>query len=374
MKRKYFITLAGGLGNQMLQYSLYLYLKSKNYNSCLYHKLDSLDQHNGFELNSIFPDLKIQFYNNKAIDFYSILYHKLKKIDNFLKMKYRLSSFERIVKLLPYQIINFPTWDDYTFIQKIQPPIWDVFHFQPLDAINSKIAEIIKEKNSVSIHVRRGDYVNDLQWRKVLGDVCDLNYYLTAIDKISKKIENPFFVIFSDDMQWVKDNFNVKDALYVDWNLNSNSYKDMQLMSMCKHNIIANSTFSLMAAWLNKSNKKLVMCPTKWRNYHNDSTKDLYIPKEWPLIDNLKPNVSLVLKVPISIKHIKEILSQSYRDFEVILSNDDNSLIIDSRIFCKSASVIRGNYIFEYGFDEINDFSDRHSINNSLEKKLSELL
>ena len=374
MKKKYFIPLAGGLGNQMLQYSLYLFLKSNNYTVFLYHKLDSLDDHNGFELNLIFKDLKIPFYQSKAIDIYSVFYKNLKKFDNFLKKRHRIKKFEIFINFLPYQIVNFPTWDDYTFIKKIQPPIWDVFQFQPLDIVNDKIANIIKEKNSVSIHVRRGDYVNDIQWRKVLGDVCDVKYYLSAINKMILEVNNPFFVIFSDDIEYVKTNLNLKDAVYVDWNIKENSYKDMQLMSMCKHHIIANSTFSLMAAWLNTNINKIIICPTKWRNFPNDTTHKLYLPDEWTLIDNCKPNISLVFTMPIAIRQINKILSQSYRDFEVILSNDDFSLEIDSRIFCKSVSAIRGNYIFEYSTDEKFDFSDRHFINNSLENRLKELI
>lgn len=374
MKKKYFITLAGGLGNQMLQYSLFLYLKENSYNCHLYYKLDSLNQHNGFELNSIFPNLNIPFYNNKAVDTYCKFFKKLQKADGFLKNKYRVTFIEAIIKSLPYQIINFPTWHDYTFINKIETPIWETFKFKQLDVLNSKICETISENNSVSIHVRRGDYVNDLQWRKVLGDVCDLKYYLKAIELISKEIDNPLYVIFSDDIIWVKNNFNIKNAIYVEGNINTMSYKDMQLMSMCKHNIIANSTFSLMAAWLNQNTNKIVLCPNKWRNYPNDSTNILYIPNEWRLIDNRKPNVSLIFNSQISTKSLKEILSQSYRDFEVILSNDDISLLIDNRIFCKSNSKIRGNHIFEFGLNEETDFSDRNLINDLLEKKLKELL
>ena len=111
-----------------------------------------------------------------------------------------------------------------------------------------------------------------------------MNYYKIAIQEIQVRVKNPKFFVFTDDADWVKDEFSkiLKKYQLVDWNLGSDSWQDMALMSNCKHNIIANSSFSWWGAWLNKNDKKIVIAPEKWFSsadeYYN--TKDI-IPSNW---------------------------------------------------------------------------------------------
>ena len=115
---------------------------------------------------------------------------------------------------------------------------------------------------SVSIHVRRGDYLNE----PLLNGICDEQYYVAAIEEIKAMVDNPVFFIFSNDILWCKTHFNQINAVFVENNTGKNSYRDMQLMSLCKHHIIANSSFSWWGAWLGKYKDSMICAPTKWMN------------------------------------------------------------------------------------------------------------
>jgi hypothetical protein len=95
---------------------------------------------------------------------------------------------------------------------------------------------------------------------------------------MESKVENPHFFVFSNDLVWVKENIFIKNVTYVDCNAGKNSWKDMYLMSLCQHNIIANSTFSWWGAWLNKNKNKIVISPKRFLN--SDTTTDVY-PDAW---------------------------------------------------------------------------------------------
>ena len=128
------------------------------------------------------------------------------------------------------------------------------------DKRNQKIREKIREITSVSVHVRRGDYItNKTNIPKFIG----LNYYVNSINKIKKSVPKPVFLVFSDDIPWCKQNLNslMDNVCYIDHNKGKDSYKDLLLMSACKHNIIANSTFSLWGSWLNKNFNKIILKP-----------------------------------------------------------------------------------------------------------------
>lgn len=148
------------------------------------------------------------------------------------------------------------------------------------DEVNQKMICRIKSCNSASIHIRRGDYVEDKKTNQFHG-VCALRYYLKAVALIAKKVKNPQFFVFSDDLQWTKQNLHLEfPYIYDDHNAGKKDYEDMRLMSECKHNIIANSSFSWWGAWLNKSTNKIVITPKRWFKDPLIKTVDL-IPKSW---------------------------------------------------------------------------------------------
>jgi hypothetical protein len=122
----------------------------------------------------------------------------------------------------------------------------------------------ITAANAVSVHVRRGDYISNPSAQHFHG-TCGLDYYKKAVELILSKVNDPHFFIFSDDVKWVADNF-MKEirATIVDINDGSSAVKDMQLMSACKHHIIANSSFSWWGAWLGSNADKIVIGPRQW--------------------------------------------------------------------------------------------------------------
>lgn len=115
------------------------------------------------------------------------------------------------------------------------------------------------------------------------GNISTLEYYKKAITIIEGKISNPQFFVFSDDINWCIKNLILKGAFYVDGKIGKESYKDMQLMSFCKHNIIANSSFSWWAAWLNKNKSKIVIAPSRMIN--SDYNFNDAFPTDWYLIE-----------------------------------------------------------------------------------------
>jgi hypothetical protein len=160
-------------------------------------------------------------------------------------------------------------WQTELYFEEIESVIKKTFEFNK-KLISIKNIETIKEINkvqSVSLHVRRGDYVSDPGAKLVHGGICTIYYYKRAIQTIQSIVKgNIFFYIFTDDIEWVKNNLISNKMIIVDWNRGDESWQDMMLMSRCKHNIIANSSFSWWGAWLNTNKEKIVIAPEKWFN------------------------------------------------------------------------------------------------------------
>lgn len=146
----------------------------------------------------------------------------------------------------------------------------------PLPALD--LVKRMKQSNSVAIHVRRGDYLSDPKTLAKHG-VCSEGYYHQALKLIRQKLVNPQFFVFSDDAAWVKTNFDVADAVFVS-DFGFAAEQDLMLISKCKHQIIANSSFSWWGAWLNDHAEKVVIAPTPWFDDRQFPDNDL-IPPSW---------------------------------------------------------------------------------------------
>lgn len=148
-----------------------------------------------------------------------------------------------------------------------------------LNCQNKKFESLILKNNSVSVHIRRGDYLNKNNISVFTN--LPLNYYKNSIDVICKKLSDPSFVFFSDDIEWVRENFKWLNfpKFYIEGN-DANPEIDLHLMKLCQHNITANSTFSWWGAWLNENPGKIVLTPYNWFNLPNHSQKDL-VPDNW---------------------------------------------------------------------------------------------
>ncbi len=149
-----------------------------------------------------------------------------------------------------------------------------------LNLDNKQVLSQIKKSNSVSIHIRRGDYVNNNYFAEI-----PLNFYHKSVDYIERHYPQSTYFIFSDDLNWAKENLKLEQkTVFVDINNESTDYMELILMAACKHNIIANSTFSWWSGWLNNNPDKIVIAPQKW--YNNKETQISYengnlVPNNW---------------------------------------------------------------------------------------------
>ena len=267
----------GGLGNQMFQYALARILAKKNNAVVLLDKsfFDQTEKRLGhtprkFEL-AVFNN-SYAFASTSDLLFFKQLsvFNKIKRDLglNYPKM-YKEASFcydEKALKLQkPVYVRGF--FQSYKYFIGYENLIRELFAFplESLDVLNEKIMSTVKSTNAIAIHVRRGDYVNDATTQQYHGN-CSLEYYLKAISLLTAREKDFSLFFFSDDSEWVKKQF--KDLPYakqfIDHNTGENSWKDMLLMSLCKHNIIANSSFSWWAAYLNANPEKSVIAPKKW--------------------------------------------------------------------------------------------------------------
>ncbi len=285
------VSVHGGLGNQMFQYAFYRSLEKRGRKV----KIDIRSfwtrggvPHSRYELNRIFllkvdiatMEDRLHYLNNDLIS-------KLKRKILHIKKRYYSSDTEYFSSDYEEPILfnekYFHMEDVYIYafyqsekyFEDIKEIIQRDYTFDPIAVKNNLFCEQIKNTNSISIHIRRGDYLNNASVEKI----CTLTYYKNAIREICKRTTYPTFFIFSDDIPWCKENLPLENSVFVTENTGRDSYKDMQLMSYCKHNIIANSTFSWWGAWLNSNPNKIVIAPDRWFN-GVDGTKDI-IPEGW---------------------------------------------------------------------------------------------
>lgn len=261
------IKIKGGLGNQMFQYAYGRQLQLKKHKKVVFDT--SFFEENTKDTSRLFL---LDKFNINLSDFRNI---KRNKIQLFLN-KYKDKILLRLIK-------------DYSFYQKekyfidIQKHILKEFTLKDELSQEAKTIRerIIQVSNSVSIHIRRGDYINNKKYNKHHG-VCGIDYYKNAINYIKQRIQNPIFFIFSDDITWVRQNFLIENAIYVS-NANIKDYEELYLMSLCKNNIIANSTFSWWGAYLNKNENKIVIAPIKWTTKKTSRELDI-LPSGWVIV------------------------------------------------------------------------------------------
>lgn len=273
----------GGLGNQMFIYAFSVALRETFRQEILVdtHYYKSRNFHNGLEIERIFgihlteaklsDKLKMSWYFPN----YWIDYHLLGKLPARKNTVRELSGQKVNLELLEDSSDKFYDgyWQSYQYFDSYRDVILKEFTFPNIsieDKLNFELNERLNnEENSVGIHIRRGDYLKNWKYR----GLCGIDYYQKAIAYILEHIKSPKFFLFSDDIDWVKENISPLlkgyDVTFVNWNHSINSYKDMQLMAMCKNLIIANSSFSWWATYLNQNNP-IVVAPEKWINSFMD--------------------------------------------------------------------------------------------------------
>lgn len=289
------IKLMGGLGNQMFQYA-FGYTQAKRLNTDLFADLRFFSQRlddvtkRSYELDCFKINLKV--IPNKILQRVmfpvggtrSILNNKLKRLLYFgsiieykkeLKFKY---SENNIGKSSSVYYEGY--WQSEKYFLEHREDLLDKFKLKnELYNETRKYKDLIKNSNSVSIHIRRGDYVNNPTANAFHG-LCSKKYYDEAIEYFDSRNTEIHYFVFSDDLEWAKENIESQYVTFVDLPSDVPDVEEMLLMSLCKHNIIANSSFSWWGAWLNNNNDKVVVAPKQWFADEEINTSDL-IPERW---------------------------------------------------------------------------------------------
>lgn len=287
----FYVKLQGGLGNQMFQYAFYIALVEANLSAVFdISYYDNFSSHQGYELFKIFdiqcPENDIRKIKQLASINNSVLSRLRRKLfpkkTHYVERVYSYEyNFEKIIRIgKSFDVYLDGYWEDERYFNNSIKSIKKIFIFKHLETQrNIEIMTKIKNSNSVSLHIRRGDKINSK-----LHINLDLSYYLEAIKIISDKVPDLNLFIFSDDLSWVNENLvNLPINLeIIDWNRGSESYIDMHLMSLCKHNIIASSTFSWWAAYLNSNPNKIVIAPKHFFTLKKRQKENTgFIPSSW---------------------------------------------------------------------------------------------
>jgi hypothetical protein len=291
-----FVTQTGGLGNQLFGFAFCMELRQRGFKAVLFKPYPDKSKyygHQGYELSKLF---NVKKYDGTYSRFATLLLTIYTYIIKIVPPRFRLRLYKMIgvyTVSVPENFIYYPevfnfehtnqlfrgTWQSEQYFKHAVAEVRNSLTFNPslLSAKTAEMKQSIRTSNSVSIHIRRGDYLSD-QYANGFAGVCTMDYYNKAIEYIKSKVGEPHFYVFTDDPEWVTKNFLIKNATYVQNNAGDNSWQDMYLMSQCKHNIIANSSFSWWAAWLNANTNKIVIAPKKWWRLFD---RDDVVPNEW---------------------------------------------------------------------------------------------
>lgn len=276
----------GDFGDQMLKYASLYSIGKKTGLTPVFIK-EYLDIRHGFPLGIPFKkEIPIISLNdNSNLEFYEITTEGI--------------FDDRVFNLTSDKNYNFVGAGNWKYFHDIEKEIQNLFEFK--SDITSFCKNFISENSQpeetlVSLHFRRGSYLIDASLN------LSLNYYYKAIEHLKSQFPNNKFkfLAFSNDIEWVENNLKIDNCIYVKNSMDNDSflsqinnlhhrshmntsgdrYKDMCLMSMCDHNIIANSCFSLMGAYLNSNSKKAVICPYNWA-HEGFMLNGKYYPENW---------------------------------------------------------------------------------------------
>lgn len=271
------LILQGGLGNQMFEYAS-AYSIARRTNQPLVLDRSFFDLYGGrdwcrpYELSIFALHEQTPFASRHTLEVkvlpklaYWCRKHQVVHCGKYVFLPSMLKRKNQVL---------FGYFVDYHYFESHRHDLLQQFAFRTqLNAANQQYLNDIVAKESVSVHIRRGDYLKNTNagifWHP------DVEWYWTAMREIEKQVQNPTYYFFSDDIAWAQEQFvNVKNAVFVDINHGVEAYNDIRLMSQCKHNIIANSTFSWWGAWLNKNPNKIVIAPEKY--YVDDAANIRY--------------------------------------------------------------------------------------------------
>ncbi len=272
--------LAGGLGNQIFQYAIG---RSQTERLGVQLKLDT--EHH---VKDTKREYGLKYFNitapiatSKEVSdlthngfFDRLMYNILGKKNMALCFEHDYKKFHPDALTISDNTYLAGFWQKEKYFKNIRGILLKEFTLKdPLPAERDELVKEIQTKNSVSIHIRRGDYILP-KYQKIFYQ-CTPEYFYSAIKYMQEKVENPHFFIFSNDIEWAKNLDLPIETTFVDPAL---AHHDLALISMCKHNIIANSSFSWWGAWLNQNPEKIVVAPKQW--FIEESPVDV-VPENW---------------------------------------------------------------------------------------------
>lgn len=272
MRKRIVVNMACGLANRMFQYSYYLYLKKFGYDVSVDYYDTAKLEHELVAWNRIFPEAPICQAARGEV------FRLGGGSSLFTKLRRRYLPFTACVKYMPTafsaplpeedgkDVYLFGVFQNAQMVNHVAEDARRAFAFAPLeDERNKELAKKMSGCESVAIHVRKGTDYMERVWYQ---NTCPLSYYEAAIERMKKKLAHPKFYVFADNHEWVRANFTDFEYTLVEGNPSAGwgSHFDMQLMSLCRHNIISNSTYSWWGAFLNASADKTVILPEVWFN------------------------------------------------------------------------------------------------------------
>lgn len=270
---KVVVRMSAGLANRMFQYAYALYLKKLGYDVYVDNKYKASQwQMEDIDWKRIFPCASLGQASSWLIFRYGGSYTFMDKL-----RRHYLPFSTKV--LMMNHATDVPTRDDLKkakyiigvmqdaeIAQTVKEELLGAFRFADFpDEKNCALSNRMSRENSVAIHLRKGQ---DYMKKEIFQNTCTLEYYQKAIEIIKSKIENPTFYVFTDNATWVKNNLKGFEYTLIEGNpsIGWGNHFDMQLMSCCKHNIIANSTYSWWGAFLNPNPNKIVIDPKYWFN------------------------------------------------------------------------------------------------------------
>lgn len=294
--------MSAGLANRMFQYAYSLYLMEKGYDVFQDNNYKATTwEMEDIGWNRIFPEAVIRQSSDWDIFRCAGSYNLIDKVRRhylpFLSKTW-IGNPENIVFSMPHEedIVKYNyfigVFVNAKMVETVRKQVLNCFSFSSFeDESNMALANEILTCNSVAVHVRKGkDYLKN----KLYHNVCSANYYRKAINYIESQVVQPKFYLFTDNPDWVKKNLDGLNFTLVDHNpsIGWGNHFDMQLMSLCKHNIIANSTYSWWGAYLNGNPNKIVVSPKFWFNpdigNYNRDVENLF-GSNWISVDVVEP-------------------------------------------------------------------------------------
>lgn len=272
------INMACGLANRMFQYAYYRMLLKNGYQAQVDYFTSAKLAHEDVAWERIFPNAK--FRQASAFDVIRLGGHNdivSKAIRKFIPSLTRVSEMPEAFSLYDPAVHNedrylLGVFQNVAPAEEVRNELYDAFKFPDFEpGRNADMAIRFSQEESVAIHVRKGkDYQSRIWYR----NTCSLSYYEKAVSEMKHILNNPKFYVFTDNPEWVKENFKSFEYTLVDGNpvAGWGSHFDMQLMSLCRHNIISNSTYSWWSAFLNANQSKKVVIPEIW--FNPESTKN----------------------------------------------------------------------------------------------------